>query len=183
VKKLVALAALMVVVSGCTSMKVAPVDPNTGYFPSQKKGAVVVNKPMDLDANKDLIVVANSEFLTGQLRNINYFGEVITIEELQKRIIAAGLTDKVPTIQDRIGLSNAAKYYKPFLWLRFNVRGEQPSQYAQFILTGPATSEDYFLTETKLDYLWTGVNDQHNWYPMFNSLIDYIKQNSKTYGR
>ena len=128
-------------------------------------------------------MVDNSEFVTGQVRNINYFAEVITVEELEKRVIAAGLTDKIPVIRDRIGLANAAKFYKPFLWLRFDARGIRPNQYAQLILTDPATSEDYFVTETKLDYLWTGVNDQYNWYPMFNALIDYIKQNSRSYAR
>lgn len=181
-KKSVAIAVFLFAVSACSTMKVAEVDPNTGYLPGQKKATVVSSTPIDLDAHKSLIVVANSEFLTGQVRNLNYFDEVITVEELEKRIVAADLTDKVPSLRDRIGLNNAAKHYKPFLWLRFNVRGTD-AKYAQFILTDPISADDYFITETKMDYVWSGVNDQNNWYPMFNSLIDYIKQNSRTYGR
>ena len=181
-KKLIAAAALAAL-SACTSLKVVDVDAKTGYFPAQKKAAVVTNKTLDLDARKGLVVVGNSEFSQGQVRNMKYFDEVITIEELEKRIIQAGLTDKVPTVRERIGLNNAAKHYKPFLWLRYDLRGDRPNEYTQFILTDPLTMEDYFVTETHLDYVWTGVNDQNNWYPMFNALIDYIQANSKTYRR
>jgi hypothetical protein len=55
--------------------------------------------------------------------------------------------------------------------------------YTQFVLTDPLTLDDLFVVETHLDFIWTGVNDQNNWYPMFNALIDYIKSNSKTYGK
>jgi hypothetical protein len=162
-------------------MKVVEVDPKTGYFPTSSKATVVVSKPIDLDSHKGLIVVAKSEFLVGELRNIHYFGEVISVEDLETRIIQANLTDKVPSVRDRIGINNAAKYYKPFMWLHTDTRGSGTSQYAKFILTDPLTLEDYFVTETHLDVIWTGVNDQNNWYPMFNALIDYIAQNSKTY--
>lgn len=117
------------------------------------------------------------------MKNIGYFDDVATVDELETRIIKAGLTDKVPSLNDKIGLNNAAKFYKPFLWLHVDNRQDGSDRYVQFILTDPATMEDYFVTETKLDYLWKGVNDQVNWYPMCNSLIDYIKQNSRTYGR
>ena len=60
-----------------------------------------------------------------------------------------------------------------------NTRTSNNNSYSQMILTDPENLEDYFITETYLDYAWNGVNDQHNWYPMFNSLIDYINKNSK----
>jgi hypothetical protein len=162
-------------------MKVAEVDKATGYFPASTKATVVAQKSIDLDTRRGMVVVGNSEFILGQLRNINYFGEVITVEELESRIIKAGLTDKIPSLRDKIGVNNAAKHYRPFLWLRFDTRGSGTSEYARFILVDPLTLEEYFVTETHLDRLWKGVNDQNNWYPMFNALIDYIKQNSKTY--
>lgn len=172
---------MSVICTACSSMKVTEVDPKTGYFPSSSKATIITSKTIDLDAHKALVVVENSEFLLGQLRNIGYFGDVITVEELETRIIKAGLTDKVQSLRDKIGLNNAAKNYKPFLWLRYDSRGTGNSEYAQFILTDPITLEDYFVTETHLDRVWAGVNDQNNWYPMFNALIDYITQNSKTY--
>jgi hypothetical protein len=94
-----------------------------------------------------------------------------------------GLAEKVPSITDLIGISNAAKYYKPFLWLHAKTHGASRDMYTQFILTDPLTLDDLFIVETHLDFIWTGVNDQNNWYPMFNALIDYIKSNSRTYGK
>jgi hypothetical protein len=167
--------------TACTVFKVVEVDPKTGYFPTRNKAKVIANTPIDLDSKKSLLVAANSDFEQGLLKNIAYFDEVITWDELQKRIIAANLTDKIPSVSDRIGVFNAAKYYKPYIFLRIEFKGEGQEQYARLALTDPLTMEDYFLTETHLDHTWAGVNDQNNWYPMYNALIDYIKDNSKSY--
>lgn len=87
----------------------------------------------------------------------------------------------MPSVKDKIGINNAAKHYKPFLWFRLDSHGSGTKEYVQFLLTDPLTLEDYFITETHLDRIWSGVNDQNNWYPMYNSFIAYIKENSKTY--
>ncbi len=167
--------------SACSSLKIVEIDPNTGYFPTKNKATIVTKKSFDLDERKSLILVSNSEFEQKQMENIGYFDEVITFEDLESLIVKNNLGDKIPSVKDRIGINNAAKHYKPFMWFRFDTRGTGNQQYAQFILTDPLTLEDYFVTETHLDKMWVGVNDQYNWYPMFNSLIDYIKENSKTY--
>jgi hypothetical protein len=172
---------LALFVSACTSFKVAPVDEKTGYFPTNTKATVVLSKPVDLDPRKGLLLIPNGEFVKGQIANIKYFDETMTFEDLERRIIQAGLTEKVPSVHERIGVNNAAKNYKPFLWLRFERTGEGRIKTGRFVLTDPLTMEDWFIAETKLDYAFAGVNDQNNWYPMFNSLIDYIQQNSKTY--
>ena len=177
------LGALFVVLAlgACSSMKVAEVDSKSGYFPGSTKATVLTNKAVDLDSRKALLLIPNGDFIKGQMANIKYFGEIITFDDLEKRIVQGNLGDKVPSVRDRIGISNAAKYYKSFLWFRIERLGEGTNQRARFILTDPLTQEDYFVAETKLDFIWTGVNDQNNWYPMFNSLIDYVRQNSKTY--
>lgn len=141
----------------------------------------MTSKSFNLDERKSLVLVPNSEFEKNQLKNIGYFDEVITFEDLESLIVKNNLSDKVPSIRDRIGVNNAAKHYKPFMWFRFDIRGTGNQQYAQFMLTDPLTLEDCFVAETHLDRIWSGVNDQYNWYPMFNALIDYIKENSSTY--
>ena len=166
---------------GCTVMKVAEVDPATGYFPATSKATIVTNKSIDLDSRKSLLLVPNGEFVRGQIQNMKYFDEIMNFDDLEKRVIQAGLTDKVPTIRDRIGVNNAAKHYKGFLWFRFETKGEGRIRTGQFILTDPLTLEDYFVAETKLDPIWSGINDQNTWYPLFNAMIDYIKANSKTF--
>jgi hypothetical protein len=165
----------------CSSMKVADVDSKTGYFPTTTKANVLTSKSIDLDSRKSLLLIPNDEFVKGQIANIKYFDEIMTFVDLEKKIVHANLTDKVQSVSDRIGVSNAAKHYKNFLWFRFEKKGEAKDRRGQFILTDAKTMEDYFVAETKFDYVWSGVNDQNNWYPMFNALIDYIKQNSRTY--
>ena len=181
--KKLSVAFICLVLSACTSLKVVELDKETGYFPTQTHADTVASKAMDLDARKGLILVSNSDFLKTQIKNIGYFDEVIDFEEMETRIIQHNLGDKVPSLKEKIGLNNAAKYYKPFLWFRVDTRGSGAQEYVQFILTDPLTLEDYFVTETHLDRVWTGVNDQYNWYPMLNSFIDYIKANSETYSR
>jgi len=179
--KKISLLVILLFLGACSSLKVVELDKETGFFPSKNKATVVTNKATMLDKNKSLILVPNSEFEKNQIINIGYFDEVITHEELETLIVKNNLGDQVPSIKDRIGINNAAKYYKPFLWLRFDIRGTGNKQYAQYILTDPLTLDDIFVVETHLDYIWAGVNDQSNWYPMFNALIQYIKDNSETY--
>jgi hypothetical protein len=174
---------IVLLVAGCSSFKVVELDPSTGYFPVSSKAQIVSEKPLDLDTRKNLLLVPKSDFVKGMIKNIAYFDELVTFDELEKQIIAANLTSKIPAITDRIGLSNAAKNYKSFMWLHFDTRGEGRSKYSQIVLTDPLTMEDYLIAETYLDFRWSGVNDQNNWYPMLNSLVDYIKKNSKTYRR
>lgn len=190
-KKIVLMLCLYIL-SACSSLQVAQLDPKTGLFPSNKKATVVVSKPLDLDKRKELILVFDDElqkitlqmsstFGKNQIQNIGYFDKVITSEDLETIIVKNNLGDKVSSVRSKIGVNNAAKYYKPFLWFRIYIRGSGNQKYVQFILTDPLTLEDYFVTEKHLDFILSEISDQSHWYPMFNSFIKYIKENSKTY--
>lgn len=172
---------LAIVCCACSSQKVIDIDPTKGRFPGAAKAAtVVLSKPIDLDAKKGLLLIPEDKFVLGMLGKIGYFDEIITFNGLEAAIIKGNLTDKIPTLNSRIGIHNAAKHYKPFLWMHFDTRRDGANSYRQMILTDPENMEDYFITETYLDVVWTGVNDQYNWYPMFNALIDYVEANSKS---
>ncbi len=179
--KKIVLIVIALMLSACTSLKVVKLDPKTGLFPTKKEATVITNTPLNLDERKALVLVPNAEFDKDSIKNIGYFDQVITSDDLETLVVQNNLGEKVPSIKGRIGINNAAKHYKSFLWLRYDTRGSRPKQYAQLILTDPLTLEDIFVAETYMDYLWSGVNDQSNWYPMFNSLIEYIKKNSRTY--
>jgi hypothetical protein len=180
-KKTLVTIAFTLLLTACSSLKVAKIDPNTGYFPSKNFATVVKSEKVDLDAMKAMILVPDADFEKGQIKNIGFFDEVITFSDLEKLIISNELTDKVPTVRDRIGLNKAAKAYKNFLWFRYDTRRDGNKQYAQYILTDPLTLEDIFITEQYLDYVWAGVNDQNTWYPMYNSLVKYLKENSTSF--
>ena len=162
-------------------MKVVELDPETGRFPGAKRATVVKSESINLDEHRSLVVVPVGGFTEGMVKNMNYFEEVITFEELETIIIKEDLTDKVPSLRDRIGINKAAKAYRPFLWIHWDNRREGNKQYSQLILTNPLTLEDYFLCETFLDYVWAGVSDQNNHYPSLNSLLDYISDNSQIF--
>ena len=164
-------------------MKVAKVDPVSGYFKANKEATTVVSKPVDLDSMKQTLLIPDQDFVKGQMANIGFFQNLITVKDLETEIVKNNLQDKVPDVRGRIGLNKAYKEYKPFLWLRYEVRGSGNDQYGRFILTDPSSLEDIFVAEIKLDYLWSGVNDQNTWYPLFNELIRYIGKNSKTYSQ
>ena len=172
---------LIALLTGCSNLKVTNLDPESGRFKTENKSTVLKSIKTNLDLKKSLLLAPEHPFITGQIKNINYFDKVITYSELETQIIKNNLTEKVPSIHNKIGIYNAYNSYKPFLWLRIEIREDQIERYAQFILTDPKTQEDLFIVEQHLDYIWAGVNDQNTWYPMFNALIDYIQANSKTW--
>jgi predicted HAD superfamily phosphohydrolase YqeG len=176
------LAAAALLASACSSFEVSSLDPSTGYLKASVKATTIINKPFDLDARKDLIMVQNDPFVLGQTKAIGYFNEVITNEELEVRIIQNNLGDKVASVRERIGINYAAKHYKPFLWLRFDI-SDTKTDHAQIYLTDPLTMEDVFAAEVYMDTIWAGVNDDNAWYPLFNELIAYVRANSATYGK
>ena len=166
--------------------QVRPVDSKSGYFSATKGGTakaatITTNKPLDLDSRKALILVPTGDFTGSMVKNIGYFDEVINFDDLEKALIQNNLTDEIPSLNGKIAMNKAAKKYKPFLWLHWDTRKDGNKSYQQLILSDPITLEDYFISETYLDYVWAGVSDQANAYPAFNALIDYIKANSKTY--
>ena len=167
--------------TACTNMKVAKLDPETGRFPTKTQATVVTNVKTDLDSMKSLLLLPDNEFVKGQIANVNYFDKTITLDELETLIFKNDLTDKDPSIREKIGINKAFKAYKPFLWLRFDTREVGGKKYGQFILTKPDTLEDIFIVEKHFDYVWAGVNDSNTWYPMFNAIVDYIETNSKTW--
>jgi hypothetical protein len=178
--KFAVLAVVAVFLSACSSFEVGQLDPATGYLETSTKATTITNKKFDLDSRKALLLVQNDPFVLGQAKALGYFTEVMTNEQLETAIIKENLTDKVTSVRERIGINNAAKHYKPFLWLRFDV-DDTKREYVQMYLTDPLNMEDLFAAEIYMDTVWAGVNDQNAWYPLFNELITYIKANSATY--
>jgi len=171
------------ILSACgTYVKVVEMDSVTGYFPSDVKATVVKTVDTDLDTMKNLILVSDIDFTGEMVRNIDYFDKVINYDDLEKILVQEGLTDQISSLENKIGINKAAKAYKHFLWLRWKIRKEEDNKkYSQLILTDPITLEDIFICETYLDYVWSGISDQANFYPMMNALVDYIRANSASY--
>ena len=166
-------------IQSCTVMKVSEKTEN-GLFKASKKADILVNKPFNLDENKSLLVVPNNTFMKGMAEKIGYFDKVITFDDLEKDIIKDNKQDEVGTLNGKIGINNAYRKYKKFLYLKFDDNKEK-SKRIQLKLVNPEDFDEIFVADTLYDDFWVGVNDQNTFNPLFNALITYIKDNSKTY--
>ena len=113
---------LIATISGCgTTGQV--IKPNgSGYLETGNGGQVakaqtVVADKVDWQDFKALALVTGSDFIIQQVRNLGYFGQVIDLPELQRRIVEKNLQDRVPSLSDRIGINNAARSYGRFIWV------------------------------------------------------------------
>lgn len=176
------LLALLALTACGTQMKVAQIDSKTGLLKSEfgeiAKATVVVSKPTSLASfEKRAFVTGGGEFGVDQLKATGLFTQVVTFDEMQKIIVANNLQDKVSSISEPIGLSRLAKAYKPFIWVGMKRTTRGRDQFFQIVATDPNTLEELFLAETKLDLIWSGVNDQNARYPLFNAFIEWAKKN------
>lgn len=176
-----ALLSVLGLIWGRSHMQITTLNPKTGRFPTRQEATVVTSVRTDLDQFKSLLLMPDNEFVRGQIHNIRYFEQTMTVEQLEDAIIENGLSDQVSSVLDNDGLHQAYHAYRPFLWLRFKTREEGGKVFAQFVLIKPDDLQELFLVEQELDYQVAGVDDQNTWYPLFNALVGYIDANSKTW--
>ncbi len=178
-KNLLTLILFLILVSCGTVGKVTERQEN-GKFQASKEAEIIKSIPFDLDSQKTLLVVPNGEYMLGMAENINYFDKVIKFEDFELEIIRDEKQEEVGSLSGKIGLSNACNKYKPFLYIQLDDNDEK-SNYVQLKLINPKNAEELFVTEIFMDFLWAGVHDRNTFNPLFNSLIEYIESNSKTY--
>lgn len=177
--------AVCLLVAACTSLQVAERSKggywDTGPGSDIRKAKTITSTAFDLDKWKKTVLVTGGRFMQGQVSNLKFFDEILTLDDLQKAIVREGLQAKVPSVLDQVGISNAFHNYKPFLWIHITGERNGPKGHARLVVTNPDVLEDVFVAESEIDYLWTGVNDQFVWYPLFNSLVDWMRSNAKSF--
>lgn len=166
--------------TSCATVQKVSEKKENGLFEATKEADILVNKQFDLDNNKSLLVVPNNTFTKGMVEKIGYFDKVITFDELEKEIIRDNKQDEVGTLTGKIGINNAYRKYKKFLYLRFDDNKEK-SKRIQLKLINPENFDEFFVADTLYDDFWVGVNDQNTFNPLFNAFIKYISSNSKTF--
>ncbi|WP_430400302.1 hypothetical protein [Flavobacterium sp.] len=167
------------IVSCGSVMKVTDLNKN-GYFNASKESETLKSIAFDLDSNKTLLVVPNGVYMKGMAEKINFFERVITFDDLEKEIIRANKQDEVGSLSGNIGINNAYRKYKNFLFLRFDANKEKSNR-LQLKLINPENFEEIFVGDTYYDTVWVGAFDGNTFNPLFNELIKYIKSNSNTY--
>lgn len=186
--------ATLLALSGCY-YKEGVRNTETGLFQTTFEPDIKLNEPFDLDKRKQLIFVevissrypdadmtTYIEHYTKQLKRINYFDEFLNYEELQIALIKNDLSEQIPSLKGKIAVSNAAKLYKPFLWLTIDLTPPDADVIGTYRLTfvDPLSLKDLLIVETTPGFWW-GMTPEAMQFPMFNALIQYIRENSKSY--
>lgn len=172
--------------TGCsTYFQAVNIDPNTGYLPTSQNKSTGITKARVLKSQSanfskygGRMLVTGGAFFQQEMNDIGAFSDVMTNEDLQKRIISAGLQDKVPSVSDLIGLNKAYQYYKPFLWTHFEFKDDNNNNhFVRMIVTDPGNAQDLFEAQAVICGAPACDDDQHIWYPLFNSFIDWVHMN------
>lgn len=169
---------ITLLLNSCGSvMKVSDLN-EKGFFHASKESETIKNIDFDIDSNRELLVVPNGVYMKGMAEKLNYFGRVITFDDLEKEIIKDNKQDEVGALTGKIGINNAYRKYKKFLYLRFDDNKEKNSR-LQLKLINPENFDEIFVADTYYDTIWVGAFDGNTFNPLFNELIKYIKKNSK----
>jgi hypothetical protein len=187
---------MLLSLNACTVLQVAEIDKKTGLLPTSIEANISTNIKIDLDKRKSLLVmdvrdlkthylyqhfsyIAIETFHLNQAKKISFFSEVNTLEELELTIIKNDLSEKIPTLDSGIGLNNAAKHYKPFLLL--TIKHINNGKNFRLTLTDPLTLEEHLVAISNFQDWISPGRDQATSYPLYNALIQFIKDNSNTY--
>jgi hypothetical protein len=177
--KLLSLFFIILILTNCgTVLKVSDLN-EKGYFYSSNQAGLIKSVNFDLDSNKQLLVVPNGAFMKGMAGKLIYFDRIITFDDLEKEIIKNNKQDEVGILSGKIGINNAYRKYKKFLYLKFE-ENQEVSNRLQLKLINPENFDEIFIGEIQYSTS-VGVYDGNTFNPLFNELIRYIKKNSKTY--
>lgn len=156
------------------------VQSNSELFPTKghKEITILAKKRISADTLKKRLLIVPNHFSWVQIgRELNYFKEVMTMAELEKEIIARGLTNKIPSMSGRIGLYNAYIHYKPFVILIMSNEDLKTKGFrTRLSLYDPFQSEIIFKNEVRLNLMWEGYSIEKVLNPLLNSLANYLNE-------
>jgi hypothetical protein len=148
--------------------------PKTNHFNAPKK-EVRITTEISVDSNdlKSLLVVQYDKDLE-IANNLNFFDEVMTRDQFEDAIIKSGYADEIKSIRDNKGLHIAATLFRSFVVLN-HYYGER-SSIEGFRLYDPKTESIIFENEMNIGVLSMPVGDQRRYFPLYNSLLDYLRK-------
>ena len=176
---------LCTLVACSTPLQVAKMDERTGLLQSAtpiSKATIIISKKISLAPFKGMAFVSQwgpdktESVVIEQIKAINYFDQVLNPEGLYQVIASYGLQDKVGNVEELIGLNRLYHKYKPFLWIHFKNGESNIRPTIQLIVTNPDNLEDVFVSQADMSF-WNGVTNEDGFYPLINSLIEWINQN------
>jgi hypothetical protein len=184
IKKIALLTLCIALIYGCGSFeKATTLNPSTNYFPAKKIKQPTTLK--EIEVSRDslrtfLLVVPSTDYFLQMGKNLNYFDTVMTYDQLQTAIVKEGLSDKVPSLSDKVGLKRAYDHYRKFVLLEpTKVQKPGDGWFAGLALYEPQRAEVIFQNEIWLNLMLDGWTDQGTMFPLFNSMLDYLREEKK----
>jgi hypothetical protein len=189
-KKILFVITLAALVISCSpTLKVKDLDLKSGKLPTETiltNSEILVKKDIDLTEYKQFLFVKKSglnmekyeNYILGTLKNVGGFDKYYTQSELEQYVIQNGLTDKVTSISDNIGLMNLSKNVGKFLICESNVEYKGGYDFTfEYKVINP-TNAEVLLHIKHNAFNWGGL-DRPLFNPVFNEYIDWTKANKK----
>lgn len=154
-------------------------------FKSSEESYVVKSDTIDLDKNNDLIIIPGGRMFRKFFEKIAYFKEAVDYDTFYKGVKAANITEDDGSPIKSDAYKKYYKKYKHFLVLNL-VMGK--NNLVEFNLLKPDTGE-IFIVRNKSVTSVIGISAgtthvyESTWNSMMNEFVNYIRANSKTYGK
>ena len=174
-----------------TYYRAVPLDAITGYFPtfsishqlhSVIRAPVVINRKVHLARYHGNVVVSAARFWTEEIRYTGAFRHVMTRQAFEKAIIRSGLSQRIGSVGGLLALHQAYQAWGPFLWIYTRLNTVSANRHgmheAELIVVDPRSGHKLFVARERFHhYTASSVSDQTTFYPLLNSLIDWIREN------
>lgn len=152
----------------------------TNYFDTNKNVKIMVISDISVNSDtlKSLLVVPNGDYYLEMGKNLEYFNEVMTYNQLYDKILKLGDTlDLRLARPDKLKLNNAAQLYKPFVIMKEpNFYLDENSAWVTgFIVYDPLRGETIFqnkiFTKNSIQLYNNSVL-----LPLYNNFLDYLRR-------
>lgn len=168
-------------VSSCAlfcNTKPEKLNSKTHYFRARPNADVTVISeiPVNSDTLKTLLVVPNEDYYFEMGKNLEYFNEVMTYNQLQDKILELGDTlDLRLASPDKLKLNKATRLYKHFVILeRLDIqRDEHYAWVTGLSVYDPLRGEIIFENRIPDDAIRC---NKGFYFPLFNSFLRYLRK-------
>lgn len=174
IQTILVLAITNIIMSCGTFQKAVEIDSNTNYFPAKKNKIVNVikDKPLENSLNKaTLLVVNEEEYFENMGNNLSFFDSVLTYNNFDIAINKKESSDNTHSIK--------MPFVKSFSFFSLEIvktKKEKNGWFAGLKLYDHQNKKVIFKNEIKLNLMWDGWTDQGTMFPLYNSLLDYLRK-------
>ncbi|MCC6578940.1 MAG: hypothetical protein IT440_00745 [Phycisphaeraceae bacterium] len=178
--------------AGCT-FRTTQLDEKTGRFATidkipdkalvqkdvialDKIGRILLLRTSDAPSNLSVGVLDEYRaFVLDSFRNMHRFGAVMTIKDMEKKIIADGLADKVGDLNGLVAIHKLATEQGDFLVAEYKIIWEHGDVYTFDVTIAKASDANTVLHIHHTALIWIGA-DGPLFYPVFNAVMDWTDE-------